>query len=260
MPVVTFLSDFGTRDGFVAAMKGVVLAIAPDTRLVDVAHDIAAGDVEAGAWVLSQYWNLFAPGTVHVAVIDPGVGGARRAIALAADERFVVAPDNGLVTYVVRAAACWCCVELAEPRYMRPPPSATFHGRDIFAPVAAHLARGVEFERLGPVLEEPFLLNIQPPVKSAGEICGRIAHVDRFGNLITDVPADWVDETWRFAVKGQSVGGLRHTYSDVDRGELVAVIGSLGTLEIAAREASAAERLGVARGDTVTATRRPAAR
>jgi len=260
MPVVTFLSDFGTGDGFVAAMKGVVLGIAPDARLVDVAHDIAPGDVEAGAWVLSQYWNLYPPGTVHVAVIDPGVGGARRAIALAADERCVVAPDNGLVTYIVRAAARWKCVELAEPRFMRPAPSATFHGRDIFAPVAAHLACGVDFQRFGPVLDRPSLLDIQPPVKSAGEICGRIAHVDRFGNLITDIPADWVDESWRLTVAGQAVGGLRHTYSDVHRGELVAVIGSMGTLEIAAREASAAEALGVARGDPVTATRRSSSR
>jgi S-adenosylmethionine hydrolase len=260
MPVVTFLSDFGTEDGFVAAMKGVVLAIAPDARLVDIAHDVAPGDVEAGAWVLSQYWNLFPAGTVHVAVIDPGVGGARRAIAVAADERFVVVPDNGLVTYVVRAAAEWTCVELAEPRYMRPAPSATFHGRDIFAPVAAHLACGVDCQRLGPVLHEPLLLDIQPPMRSAAEIRGRIAHVDRFGNLITDIPADWVDETWRFAVKGQAVGGLQHTYSDVDRGELVALIGSMGTLEIAAREASAVERLGVARGDSVTATRKASTR
>jgi S-adenosylmethionine hydrolase len=260
MPVVTLLTDFGTADGFVAAMKGVVLAIAPDAGLVDVAHDIAPGDIEAGAWVLSQYWNLFPQGTVHVAVIDPGVGGARRAIALAADDRFVVAPDNGLVTYVVRAAASWRCVEVGEPHYMRPAPSATFHGRDIFAPVAAHLARGVGLERMGPVLDGPRMLDVQPAEKAEGEIRGRIAHVDRFGNLITDIPADWVDEAWRFAVKGHAVGGLRRTYSDVDRGELVAVIGSMGTLEIAAREASAAEALGVARGDPVTATRRSSSR
>ncbi len=192
---------------------------------------------------------------MHLTVIDPGVGGARRAIALVADHRFVVAPDNGLVTYVVRAAASWRCVELAEPRYMRPGLSATFHGRDIFAPVAAHLARGVGLERLGPALNEVRMLDIQPPEKAEGEIRGRIAHVDRFGNLITDIPDDWVDEAWHIVVRGHAVGGLRRTYSDVDRGELVAVIGSMGTLEIAAREASAAERLGVARGDPVTATR-----
>lgn len=260
MPVVTLLTDFGTAGGFVAAMKGVLLGIAPDARLVDVAHDIAPGDVEAGAWVLSQYWNLFPPGTVHLAVIDPGVGGARKAIALAADDRFVVAPDNGLVTHVVRAAASWHCVELAEPRYTRPVPSATFHGRDIFAPVAAHLARGVGLKRLGPTLKEVRLLEVQMPQKTQGEIRGRIAHVDRFGNLITDIPADWLDEAWRFAVKGHAVGSLRRTYSEVDRGELVALIGSMGTLEIAAREASAAEKLGVARGDPVLATRRSSSR
>ncbi len=255
MAIVTLLSDFGTKDGFPAAMKGVLLALAPGIQLVDVAHDIEPGDVEGGAWPLAQYWKLFPSGSVHLAVVVPGVGGRRKAIALAADGRYVIAPDNGLVTAVVRSAADWRCVEIAEPQYVRPSPSATFHGRDIFAPAAAHLADGLALERLGPPVAEPILLAWVPPERSEGEVRGRIAHVDRFGNLITDIPGAWVDGSWRFWVAGSDVGALRRTYSDVEAGELLAVVGSAGTVEVAARGASAAERLGAARGVTVVGRR-----
>ncbi len=253
MAAVAFLSDFGTADGFAAAMKGVVSELAPDARLVDATHDVPAGDVEAGAWALAQYWNLFPPGTVHLAVVDPGVGGARKAIAMAADERYVVAPDNGLITRVVLAASSWRCVELAEPAYQRPDPSPTFHGRDIFAPAAAHLARGIPLAELGPSLDRPQLLDIAPPVREDRAIQGRIAHVDRFGNLITDIPAGWVDERWRFELAGRDLGCLRRTYADVGKVEPVVVVGSMGTVEVATRDASAAKELGAARGDPVVA-------
>lgn len=253
MALVTLLSDFGTRDGFAGAMKGVVLAAAPDARVVDITHEITPGDVEAGAWVLSQYWDLYPRGSVHVAVVDPGVGGSRRAIALEADERFVVAPDNGLVTRVIAAAKSWRCVEISEARYIRAPMSNTFHGRDVFAPVAAHIAGGVTLDQLGPPLAEPVRLDIEPPTRLDDEIRGRVAHVDRFGNLITDIPGAWVDERWRFEVAGKMVGSLRRAYSDVRVSELAAVIGSADTVEIAARESSASKKLGVARGDPVLA-------
>jgi S-adenosylmethionine hydrolase len=260
VPVVTLLSDFGTADGFAAAMKGVILDIAPDVRLVDASHDIAPGDVEAAAWALSQYWSRYPPATVHLAVVDPGVGSARRAIAVAADDRYVVAPDNGLVTRVVRAAAAWRCVEVSDPAYMLPQPSSTFHGRDIFAPAAAHLACGLPLERLGPPVEKPRLLSIDPPARRGAAIDGRVVHVDRFGNLITDIPGAWVDASWRFEAGGRDLGRLRRTYSDVGPGEAAVVIGSAGTVEIAAREASAAKQFGVARGDPVRARRRAVGR
>ncbi|UCC73281.1 MAG: SAM-dependent chlorinase/fluorinase [Gemmatimonadota bacterium] len=256
MPIVTFLSDFGTSDGFAAAMKGVVLDLCPGVQIVDATHEIAPGDIEAAAWTLSQYWRLYPAGTVHLAVVDPGVGGARQPMALVADQRYVVAPNNGLVTHVVRAAASWCCVEVAEAAYMRPEPSSTFHGRDIFAPAAAHLAGGLPLERLGPPLEEPCLLEMEPPERREREIRGRVVHVDRFGNLITDIPGGWVDEMWRFEVAGHDLGSRRRTYSDVGAGELLVVIGSAGTVEIAARDSSAAKVLGAARGDPVVAKRR----
>jgi len=255
VPVVTLLSDFGTADGFAAVMKGVILEIAPEVHLVDASHDIAAGDVEAAAWALSQYWSRYPPGTVHLAVVDPGVGSARRAIAVAADQRHVVAPDNGLVTRVVRAAAAWRCVELRDPAYMLPQPSSTFHGRDIFAPAAAHLARGLALERLGPPVAEPCLLSIDPPARRGAAIEGRVVHVDRFGNLITDIPGAWVDASWTFEAAGRDLGPLRRSYSEVGVGEAAVVIGSAGTVEIAARDASASKKFGVARGDPVKARR-----
>jgi S-adenosylmethionine hydrolase len=255
MPIVTLLTDFGTHDGFAAAMKGVLLDMAPEVGIVDATHDVPPGDVEAAAWALSQYWNLFPAGTVHVAVVDPGVGSFRKALALVADERFVVAPDNGVVTRVIRTAESWHCVELAEEGIRRPEPSPTFHGRDIFAPAAAHLALGLALARLGPRLEEPQTLELVPPVRTAGEISGRVAHVDRFGNLITDIPADWVNADWRFEVAGRDVGGLRRTYADVGEGECLAVIGSMGTVEIAVRAGMAAKKIGAARGDPVRAVR-----
>lgn len=253
--VVTLLSDFGTGDGFAAAMKGVVLALAPDVQVVDATHDIEPGDVEAGAWVLFQYWNLYPSGSVHVAVVDPGVGSARKALALTADDRFVVAPDNGLITRVVGSADSWRCVEIVEPSLTRPAVSATFHGRDIFAPAAAHLATGVALERLGPYVTDPVRLAIERPQRLKGEVRGRIAHVDRFGNLITDIPADWVGKEWSFRIGDRRVGPLRTTYADVEAGELVALIGSVGTVEIAARDAAASKKTGAARGDPVVGWR-----
>lgn len=255
MSIITLLSDFGTTEGFVAAMKGVVLGIAPQAALVDATHDIEPGDVEAGAFVLGQYWRLFPAGTVHLAVVDPGVGSGRRPIALAADGRYVVGPDNGLATEVLNAAGRWRCVEIAEARFRLAAPSPTFHGRDIFAPAAAHLAAGAELEALGPEVGDPERLEIPAPRRTERDVRGRIAHIDRFGNLITDIPANWVGEGWLIAVGDRRVGGLRRTYSDVDRGALVAVAGSLGTVEIAIREASARVELGAKRGDPVRATR-----
>jgi len=253
MPTVTLLTDFGPREGFAAAMKGVILSIAPDADLVDVTHDIPRGDVEAGAWVLRQYVDLYPPGTVHLAVVDPGVGGDRRPIALAVADRFLVLPDNGIATRVVAAAASWRGVELSETAYLRPAVSATFHGRDIFAPVAAQLANGVELERFGPPLDTIRLLDLPTPRRQPAEVRGYIAHIDYFGNLITDIPGDWVEPSWRFRVADRQLSGVKRSYVDVEAGELVVLVGSMGTIEIAVRDGSAAEQLGVARGDTVVA-------
>lgn len=254
-PVITLLTDFGTRDGFVAAMKGVILGIASDVTFVDVSHEIEPGDVEAGAFVISTYWRLFPEGSVHLAVVDPGVGSERRALAMQAMGRYIVAPDNGLITHVLRHAEASRCVEISDQRYLRPEPSTTFHGRDIFAPAAGHLAAGVALELLGPALAEPAVLTLKEPVRAPEEIRGRVAHVDRFGNLITDIPAEWLGGVWEIHVAGVNVGEVRRAYSQVAEGEMLAVIGSLHTLEVARRGASAAAKLGVGRGDPVICRR-----
>lgn len=249
--LVTLLTDFGTQDGFVAAMKGVILGIAPKAILVDACHDIERGDVEAASFVLGQYWQLFPRDTIHLAVVDPGVGGDRRAMVLEAAGRYVVAPDNGLVSRILLESDRWRSVEIARPEYVRRDPSSTFHGRDVFAPAAGHLAAGVPLKRLGPPIEEPARLRIEPPSRAPGEIKGRVAHVDRFGNLITDIPADWLPADCEVQVGSRRLTGLTGTYVDVDKGEVLALIGSLRTVEIAVRAGSAAEKLGVARGDPV---------
>lgn len=256
--VVTLLTDFGTADGFVAAMKGVILSIAPEARVIDAGHDIAPGDVEAGAWVLDQYFSLYPEGTVHVAVVDPGVGTERRALAAGLDGRYLVAPDNGIGTRIFRRAAGLECVSIENPAFLRPEISRTFHGRDVFAPAAAHLARGVPLAELGPALAGPVRLDLPEPRKVEGEggglarLEGHVVHVDRFGNLITDIPASWLESrSWVVSVGGVSSLpriALRRTYGEAVRGEPVAVVGSAGTLEVAVREGSAAAVLDVGRG------------
>ena len=205
-PIVTLTTDFGMADGYVAAMKGVMLAIAPSLTLVDVSHEVPPQDVAHGAFVLAESARHFPPGAVHLAVVDPGVGGRRKPLAVATPDALFVAPDNGLLTRVLaryglphddgagflapyRAALPSGCTafELAEPRYRLPRVSRTFHGRDVFAPAAAHLARGVSPSEFGPPVSELVCLNLPPPIEREGAIEGRIVHVDRFGNLISDV-------------------------------------------------------------------------
>lgn len=255
MAIVTVLSDFGERDGYVAAMKGVILSLAPNAAVVDVGHQVPRGDVEAGAFVVSQYWSLFPGGSVHLIVVDPGVGGARRALAAAVDGRFIVAPDNGLITRVLRAAGEWVAVEITSRRILRGAISSTFHGRDIFAPAAAHLAAGRPLSEIGARLPNPVLLDVADPRREEGSVHGRIIHADRFGNLISDIPADWVDGGYEFRVEDRDVGRLRGSYSDVAHGEALTLIGSLDTVEVAVRNGSAAETLHLGRGAAIVGTR-----
>ncbi len=253
MPTVTLLSDFGTRDGFAAAMKGVIATIAPEARLVDAAHDVPRGDVTAAAWALYEYWDLFPPDTVHLAVVDPGVGGGRRAVAFDLGACRVVAPDNGLISRALDAAETWRCVEIVERRYMRPTISTTFHGRDIFAPAAAHLAAGVELDALGPELIDPIRLDLPEPERQDDRVVGRITHIDRFGNLITDIPNEWVRDDWIVEGGGHHLGRVQSSYSAVEPGDVVVVRGSMGTLEVAVRDGSAAQQLGLDRAARMVA-------
>lgn len=252
MAIVTLLTDFGTEDYYVAAVKGVLLARAPGVELVDVGHELAVGDVEGAAWLLGAAWPWFPAETVHLAVVDPGVGSARRILAVRAAGHSFVAPDNGLLTPVLTVAG-------AEVRSVErtdlflPGPGATFHGRDRFAPVAAWLAREEDLAALGPVVDDPVRLEIAPPRREGGTLQGRVAHVDRFGNLVTDVPAEWVGEgPCRLEVGGRVVEQRVGYYGEIPAGEAAVLVGSLGTLEVSIDGESVAARWGVGRGVLVT--------
>jgi len=240
---ITLLTDFGTRDGYVAAMRGVIATIAPQAIVEDASHEVAQGDVMAAAWALGNYWRQYPAGTVHVAVIDPGVGSDRRALAGEADGRFFVAPDNGVLTRVLVDAAAPRLVQIAEPAFLNDIVSATFHGRDVFAPVAAHLASGVTLQQLGPALTDPLRLELLLPQRTGNIVRGRVAHIDRFGNLITNVPADWIAPHARVRFAATDLGEVRLTYSAVATGHAVALIGSSGYLEIGIRDGNAAKVL-----------------
>lgn len=248
---ITLLTDFGTRDGYVAAMRGVIASIAPRVHVEDASHDVPAGDVQAGAWALANYWRHYPEGTVHVAVVDPGVGSDRRALAIEADGRLAVAPDNGLLTFMLARAGRLRAVRIENPQYMRDVIAPTFHGRDIFAPVAAHLSGGVPLEALGSVVEDPVLLPIVEAIRRPGVIRGRVVHVDNFGNLITNVPGEWITAQSRVRFGATDLGVVRATYSDAQVGHAVAIIGSAGYLEVAVRDGNAATVLWKGRGTEV---------
>ena len=245
---LTLLTDFGTQDGYVGAVKGIIASVAPDVVVDDVSHDIAAGDVEAAAWALGAYWRRYPEGTVHLVVVDPGVGTKRDAIAIEADGRFLIGPDNGVLSWALRDAEGKPSMYVLE----RPDTaiSNTFHGRDLFAPAAARLAAGESIAALGPAKLGMVRLPWPEPVHHARGVDGVVVHVDRFGNLITNIPADQAIGDCFVRVGAMEVE-VRSTYGDVDVGELIAHPGSRGLIEIAMRDGRAADRLG-GRGHAVS--------
>jgi len=239
-PIVTLLTDFGTADGYVAEMKGVLVTSVPDVSVVDVTHDITAQDVEAGRLTVARYWRRFPPGTVHLAVVDPGVGSSRAAIAVASEGRFLVGPDNGLLSPALLAQGARV-VALPVPAHAAP----TFHGRDVFAPAAAMLLGGVPLDALGAPYDAPIVRRTAEARRLAdGTVAGQVITIDRFGNAVTNLVVRGSAEV---LVGGQTLA-LRRSYSDVEPGAVVALTGSNGLLEIAVRDGSAAQRLGLSRG------------
>ncbi len=253
MTRVTLLTDFGTRDGYAAAVAGVIVAAAPDVVVETASHDLAQGDIFGAALALSRYARLYPEGTIHVIVVDPGVGSERRAVAASVDGRRYVAPDNGALTFMLRGAVRALLVELPTPgRGPAGEISTTFHGRDVFAPAAARLARGERLETLGPPVHDPVLLAVPEPRRDGDRVTGEVIHADRFGNLVTDIPAGWLRAGARVRVEGRDAGPVRKTYGDVAHGELVALVGSIDLLEISVRNGSAADQLEAGRGARVT--------
>ena len=243
MAIITLLTDFGTADGYVGEMKGVLSSEAPGATIVDITHDVPPHDVEFGRLTIARYWRRFPPGTVHVAVVDPGVGSSRAALAVASGDRFLVGPDNGLLSPALLAGDARV-VSLHVP----PGASATFHGRDVFAPAAAQLASGADVDALGPTVTDPQIRRTPEPQRGrAGELIGEIIAIDRFGNAITNLMGA---RGGRVEIDSRVVPVSR-TYADLDSGDLGAVVGSTGFIEIVVREGSAAELLPLSRGTRV---------
>lgn len=252
MTIITLTTDFGTADGYVGVMKGVILGIAPTVQLVDLSHEIVAQDVRGAEFVLSNTAPFFPMGTIHLAVVDPGVGSQRRPLLITTPRASYVGPDNGLFSFAL-AEADAAAFELDRPEFWLLSVSRTFHGRDIFAPVAAHLARGVPPRELGSPISDPVRLPLVAPQRRVdGLVTGHVVCVDHFGNLITDVPGEWVDEgRWGAEIAGRRIDQLGTTYADAATGELLILVSSAGALEIALRDGNAAALLGVGVGEPV---------
>jgi S-adenosylmethionine hydrolase len=258
-PVIALLTDFGTRDHYAGTMKGVALGICPDAALVDITHDIPAHDVLSGALELAAAYKYFPAGTIFLVVVDPGVGSARRGIALESGHFRFVAPDNGVLTAVLDEHPQRRAVELTDRRFARPTVSRTFEGRDRFAPAAAHLAKGIDLAALGRPAGAIHRLEIPQPAVDTDRISGQVLREDRFGNLITNIDRKTFDKLsgapLEILVGGRQIPRVVSTYADAGRGEVCALFGSSDHLEIAANGGSAASELALGRGAPVTVAR-----
>ncbi|MBD2185477.1 SAM-dependent chlorinase/fluorinase [Planktothrix sp. FACHB-1355] len=257
MPVprlVTLLSDFGLSDVYVGVMKGVIAQINPTLTVIDLSHEIPPQNIAAGQFCLMSAYPYFPDGTVHIAVVDPGVGGNRRAVAIEFANAFLVCPDNGLFSGILSHTPVVAAIALTNREYWRTPtPSKTFHGRDIFASVGAHLASGVPFTELGQKIAPETLVPLPISEYSLTDtgILGCIQYVDRFGNLITNIPAHLVDgKNWFVKAAGLSIPGNK-TYSNTPDGSAIALLGSHGCVEIAVSKGNAQSQLQIKLGDAV---------
>jgi S-adenosylmethionine hydrolase len=249
-PVITLLTDFGWADPYVGMMKGVIAGICPEANVIDVTHDVPPQDIRSGAFFLSRSFRYFPAGTIHVAVVDPGVGTARKPLALRAEGHFFIGPDNGILSL---AAPRPRAVTLTRASYFRAEISHTFHGRDVFSPVAAHLAAGVALASLGRPQKRIVRLKGMEPRRTARGLRAAVVSVDRFGNLITNLDG----ASWKSMRRPRLVAGsfaatkLSPSYGAARRGELALILGGYGLLEIAARDASASKMLGLQAGALV---------
>ena len=257
MRLLTLTTDFGLDDAYVAAMKGVALTIDPSLRLVDLSHGIAPQDVMGAAFVLREAAPFFPPGTVHLAVVDPGVGTERRALALRIGEQFFVGPDNGLFSLLLDGVQPNAIVVLDRPAFWRTPnPSATFHGRDIFAPAAAHLAAGHDLAEIGSPTDVIKRLHWVQPLADDQGVRGWVVHIDHFGNAITNIPAALLEEhrdarNVKCYVGSMILEGIQRTYAEVEPGEPVVLAGSSGFIEVGVRDGNAAQLLSIHSGGAV---------
>ncbi len=256
MPLITLLTDFGSRDAFVGIMKGVILKISPEINIIDLTHGIQPQEVGEGAFILSSAYPFFPDGTIHICVVDPGVGSKRRAIIIETEKYVFVGPDNGIFAYVYLREPNVRVISITQTDYMLPQISNTFHGRDIFASVAAHIANGVPISRFGPEVTDYHTGLISIPVVKDNIICARVLHIDHYGNIITNVGKSLFTETtknkkFQIRLAAMTIDRIRNSYDEVNIGSFLAIWGSVDQLEIAVNKGNAAKLIGVLQGDPV---------
>lgn len=254
--IITLTTDFGLHDPYVAIMKGVILSINPEAKIVDVCHYVPPGALLHAATVVKDIINYFPRGTINVAVVDPGVGGQRRPIVIETEHHFFVGPDNGIFWPIIEEDRSSSVIHLEEKKYFLPHISNTFHGRDIFAPVAAYISLGIDIRKMGAVIRDPVTLSMPRPKIKGDVLYGEIVRVDNFGNLISnihrnDMEAFLQSETPVINTGELIIEDVRNAYTDVPRGEPLALYGSSNRLEIAVREGSALDYLGITADDIV---------
>jgi S-adenosylmethionine hydrolase len=254
-PIITLTTDFGYRDYYVSAMKAVILTKCPRVRLVDVSHDIPPQDIMAAAWILKNSAFLYPQGTIHIAVVDPGVGTKRKPIAVEMNGHFFIGPDNGIFS-LLGSDSDLNAFHILHQDIINDTVSATFHGRDIFAPAAALLANGLQIYELGEPIEHINSYKWAYPISDDEGIQGWVVHIDTYGNLITNIPEDFLqkcnEQPFKIYVGTTIINNLVTTFSDVSDGETAALIGSAGTLEICVNKGSASEMLSVYKGAPVS--------
>lgn len=248
--IIALLTDFGSKDYFVGAMKGTILSINPNVRIVDITHEISPQDISAASFTLRACFANFPPKTIFVAVVDPGVGSTRRAILVETENYCFVAPDNGLLSFIFDEEANSRVFELTNDKFFASNISRTFHGRDLFAPVAAHLSKGVAVEEFGREIRDFVRFETTKPVRiSDSNIQAEIVHIDNFGNLVTNLKKTDLPENFKAEINGTVIERLLEYYAAAERNEVFMILGSAGFLEIAAFKHSAAQILGIKTGE-----------
>jgi S-adenosylmethionine hydrolase len=254
---ITLLTDFGEEDSYIPEMKGVILSINPEAEIVQTTQKVKPGNIRQGAYLLGRYFQYYPEGTVHLSVVDPGVGTERSPVLVETRRRFFVGPDNGLLSYVLREEKPDIIIKLTNEEYQLPSISQTFHGRDLFAPVAAYLSLGVDPREFGPELREIERIPIPEPELRGDRIEGEIVHVDHFGNAVTNIPFEMLPGVDRFvtmSAKGKKIDRFARTYQEGKESDLFIIVGSGGTLEISSFGERAATKLDLSPGDKVEVT------
>jgi S-adenosyl-L-methionine hydrolase (adenosine-forming) len=260
IPIITLLTDFGTKDPYVASVKGVICGINPAAKIIDITHEVKPQDIIEAAFLISCSYKYFPMRTIHVVIVDPTVGSNRRALLVVSDEYFFIAPDNGVLSFIYDTGTVSTVREISAEHYYLPDLSPTFHGRDIFAPVAAWLSKGIECDNFGEPIEDYLKLTLPKPRLTAPKsLKGIVLHIDKFGNLITNIAAqdllkaqeEYKSASYKIIINQKEITAVKKTYCEGNKGELITLIGSTGYLEIVSYQNSATQIVNAARGNEI---------